>query len=100
MALEDVTEKIRQKLPHAESVKARVKLDLGQEGCIFIDSTQSPPAITHDNSDADVTLVCSLETLKGFLEGTKDPTVAFMTGQLKVRGAMGLALKLGSLLEG
>lgn len=99
MTLEEITEKIRDKMADAGDIKARVKLDFGAEGCIFVDSTQSPPLVSHDDTEADVTLSCTLETFCGFLDGSKNPTIAFMTGALKVQGAMGLALKLGSLLE-
>jgi len=41
----------------------------------------------------------SADTLQGLLNGTQDPTLAFMTGKIKVNGSMGHALKLASLLD-
>jgi putative sterol carrier protein len=35
----------------------------------------------------------------GLATGTLDPTMAFMTGKLKVRGDMALAMKLQNLLR-
>ncbi|MGB1076943.1 MAG: SCP2 sterol-binding domain-containing protein, partial [Bdellovibrionales bacterium] len=58
-----------------------------------------PVVVSHEDNDSDVTLSCSLDNFHGFLEGTKDPNIAFMMGQLKVQGSMGLALKLNSILE-
>ena len=49
-------------------------------------------------SDADCTLTASAETFEGMLSGEINPTAAFMSGQLKVDGDMGLAMKLGSVL--
>ena len=91
--------KIGEKIKHAPDLKARVLFDFNDDGVIFVDSTQSPPEIKNEEDESDVTLVCSLDTFEGFLNGTKDPNIAFMMGQLKVKGNMGLALKLNSVLE-
>ena len=100
MTLEQATENIKSKIQMAPHINAKVKFDFGDEGFIYIDSNESPAEISNDSdSDPDVTLICSLETFHGFLGGTKDPNIAFMMGQLKVKGNMGLALKLNSILE-
>ena len=99
MSLEDVTEKIRQKFQYADRISARILFDFDEEGKIFVDATQSPPVMTNEESDADVTLVTSLDTFEKILDGTQDPNIAFMLGKLKIRGSMGLAMKLNSVLE-
>lgn len=99
MSLEDVTAKIQSKLAKAAHIKARVKFDFGDDGLIFIDSTQDPPEVSHADEEADTTLVCSIDTFKGLLAGTQDPNIAFMMGKLKVKGSMGLAMKLNGILE-
>lgn len=99
MDLALVTEKIQGKMNRASHIQARVKFDFGDDGILFIDSTQSPPLISHEDQEADTTLSCSIETLMGFMSGTHDPTMAFMMGKLKVQGSMGLAMKLNAILE-
>jgi putative sterol carrier protein len=99
MSLEDVTEKIRQKFQYADRINARILFDFDEEGKIFVDATQSPPAMTNEESDADVTLISSLDTFEKILDGAQDPNIAFMLGKLKIRGSMGLAMKLNSVLE-
>lgn len=99
MSLETVTEAIKSKMEMAAGLDAKVKFDFDEDGLIHIDATQNPPVVSHDDLDADCTLKCSLDTFKGFMEGTQDPTMAFMMGKLKVDGSMGLAMKLNSIIE-
>jgi putative sterol carrier protein len=99
MTLENATNKIKEKIHLAPHIKAKVVFDFGDDGAIFINSNETPAVISNDIEEADVTLSCRLDTFNGFLEGSKDPNIAFMMGQLKVSGSMGLALKLNSILE-
>ena len=99
MSLVVVTEAIKSKMSLAAGLDAKVKFDFDGDGVIFVDATQNPPAISHDDEEADCTLKCSLETFKGLMDGSQDPTMAFMMGKLKVDGSMGLAMKLNSIIE-
>ncbi|SIS85387.1 SCP2 sterol-binding domain-containing protein [Phaeovulum vinaykumarii] len=49
-------------------------------------------------TEAEVTLTASAEVFRGMLDGEVNPTAAFMTGKLKIDGAMGLAMQLGARL--
>lgn len=99
MPLEDVTDRIRKKVAQGVPITARFKFDFGDDGRIFVDSTQTPPVISNDDESADVTLLCSLETFTKLMDGAQDPNVAFLMGKLKVQGSMGLAMKLNAMLE-
>lgn len=99
MSLESVTEKIRQKIFMASGLNATIKFDFGEDGVIFIDATESPAVISHEDKDADTSFSCTLDTFKNIMNGSQDPNIAFMMGKLKVRGNMGLALKLNSIIE-
>ena len=83
----------------APKVDAKVKLDFGDEGSIFIDGTQSPPEIKDNGDDADTVLITSTATFQKIMDGTQDPTMAYMMGKLKIKGSMGLAMKLNAILE-
>lgn len=48
---------------------------------------------------ADCTLVMSLDNFHQFLMGKLNGTVAFMTGKLKIKGDIGKALKIESILR-
>lgn len=99
MSLDDAKNRIQQKLSLAGRLNARVKFDFGDEGQIFIDATQTPPVMQEQGEEADVTLLCTLDTFTGFLNGSQNPSLAFMMGKLRVKGSMGLAMKLNAILE-
>ncbi len=99
MTLDDILTKIRQKAAMAPSFGHTALFDFDEDGCVFLDGTQSPPVFTTERQDAEVTLATSLETFGKILSGDTDPNFAFLMGKLKIRGSMGLAMKLNSLLE-
>jgi putative sterol carrier protein len=45
-----------------------------------------------------VTVECSLDTVKGLMNRSINPMMAFMTGKVKIKGDMGLAMRLQTLL--
>jgi len=99
MSLEAITTKIKEKMAMAAGLDATVKLDFGDEGSVFVDATQNPPVVSEQDGEADVTLETTLATFQEILDGVQDPNIAFMMGKLKVKGSMGLAMKLNGILE-
>lgn len=98
MDLDQITEKIRDRFGRG-GFNHTALFDFDEDGKIFVDGTQSPPEIVNEERDAEVTLATSLETFSKILSGDQDPNFAFMLGKLKIRGSMGLALKLNSMIE-
>ena len=99
MSIETIKTKIKEKMALATGLNAKVKFDFGDDGIVFVDATQNPPEISNEDAEADTTLACSMDTFIGIMDGTQDPTMAFMMGKLKVQGSKGLAMKLNSILE-
>jgi putative sterol carrier protein len=54
-------------------------------------------AVREGAGDADATISASEETFERIVDGDLNPTSAYMTGKLKVKGDMGAALKLQKL---
>lgn len=98
MSIETLISDISQKLQNTPPLGARYKLDLGDDGCVLVDATQSPPVITREDGEADTVFVCSVDVFQAILSGKQDPTMAFMMGKLKIKGSMGHAMKLSNLL--
>lgn len=59
--------------------------------------SQEVQAGTIENAQCAITI--SDKDLVNLVQGTLNPQMAFMTGKLKVKGDLGLALKLGKILK-
>lgn len=64
------------------------------EGAIMLDAS----GVRAGDEEADVTLTADADVFRSILDGATNPTMAFMTGKLKVDGSMGMAMKLGAVL--
>lgn len=99
MSFDSIKSKLQEKQPLLAGMNAKIAFDFGDDGFIFVDATQNPPVISDSSEEPDVAFTCSAETFENILNGTQDPTMAYMMGKLKVKGSMGLAMKLNSILE-
>lgn len=64
------------------------------EGSIIIDSDGARAS----DDEAEVTMTASTDTFKGIMDGSENPTAAFMSGKLAVDGDMGAAMRLAGVL--
>jgi len=97
MSLEQYTKLVEEKTASVDNLGKKVKFDLKDEGIIHVDATITPPIVSNDNLDADVTFVLNKENFEGLIDGSLNPQMAFMMGKLKIEGDMGLALKLADI---
>jgi len=72
------------------------KFVLEGEGAVIVDGDGVRAGALDE--DTDVTLTASTETFQGIIEGDVNPTMAFMSGKLKIDGSMSMAMKLASVL--
>ncbi|HVI86658.1 MAG TPA: SCP2 sterol-binding domain-containing protein, partial [Dongiaceae bacterium] len=97
MDLAELTEELRRRAGQNVKLGYKVKFLL-DEGTIFWDGTEQSPVIGNDDAgEANTTIRISAENLQKLMAGGLDPTLAYMTGKLKVEGSMGVALKLTSM---
>lgn len=82
---------LAQKIP---SFDGTAKFIVEGEGGIVIDGD----GVRAGDDDTDVTLSADVETFQAILDGSLNPTTAFMTGKLSMDGDMGTAMKLGAEL--
>jgi putative sterol carrier protein len=71
--------------------------DIDGEGQWLVDVRDGGLTVTEGTGDADVTITTSSDTFADIVAGEQNPTTAYMTGKLKIKGDMGAALKLQKL---
>jgi putative sterol carrier protein len=64
---------------------------------VFKDGTgdAAPGAVENPN----ITITMAASDMVDMVSGKLDPTMAFMSGKIKIKGDMGLAMKLQSILQ-
>ncbi|HEV8459146.1 MAG TPA: SCP2 sterol-binding domain-containing protein [Gaiellaceae bacterium] len=67
------------------------------EGQWLVSVADGSVNVTEGTGDADATIETSSETFEKIVSGEQNPTTAYMTGKLKIKGDMGAAMKLQKL---
>ena len=71
--------------------------DIEGAGQWKVDVNDGNLSVTEGASDADVTITTSEENFDKLASGDLNPTTAYMSGKLKIKGDMGAAMKLQKL---
>ena len=71
--------------------------DIEGAGTWKVDVADGKVSVTEGGGDADATIRASEETFSAIASGEQNPTTAYMTGKIKIKGDMGAAMKLQSL---
>lgn len=98
MSIETLTEEIRERAGTSPKLGYRLKFELAEGGVILWDGTDVPPVVGNDDGEADTTIRITSDNLGKLMNGGLDPTLAYMTGKLKVEGSLGVAMKLVAML--
>lgn len=99
MSAESLIPRFQEKLKTNFDFRGVVKFDLGPDGFLHVDASKRPAVIKTEDAEAALTLTLTKDLLTGLMSGTKDPNIAYLTGKLKIKGPMGLAMKLNAFLE-
>ena len=93
MSLQSIADQMKDKAA-ASGFDRSVKFDTGSDGVIVMDGA----SVSTTDGPADCTIKISLDNLESLVAGDLNPTMAFMTGKIKVEGDMSVAMALSQLL--
>jgi putative sterol carrier protein len=99
MTFDEIEAQLTQDAAKFAGLKSLVKFDFGDAGVLFVDATQSPPAISREGGEPRTTIVITTDNFSKLSAGRLSPMMAFTMGKLKIQGDMGMAMKLASILE-
>ena len=81
----------------AAGMTASYRFEIDGAGTWTVDVDDGKVAVSETGADADCTISTSSETFMKIAKGEQNPTAAYMSGKLKVKGDMGQAMKLQKL---
>ncbi|QPC85416.1 sterol-binding protein [Mesorhizobium sp. NBSH29] len=93
MSIQDIANQMKAKV-EASGFERSVKFDTGPDGVIVIDGT----TISTTEAPTDCTVKLSMDDFESLLAGDLNPTMAFMSGKIKVEGDMSVAMSLSKLV--
>jgi len=78
----------------AAGMTASYRFEIEGAGTWNVDVDDGKVSVSENGADADCTISTSSETFMQIAKGEQNPTAAYMSGKLKVKGDMGQAMKL------
>lgn len=93
MSIQSIADGMKDKVA-SSGFDRSVKFDTGDDGVVVIQGGQ----VSTTDADTDCTIKLSLEDFESLVAGDLNPTMAFMTGKIKVEGDMSVAMALSQLI--
>jgi putative sterol carrier protein len=81
----------------AAGMTASYRFEIEGSGSWTVDVDDGTVSVSENGADADCTISTSSETFMKIANREQNPTAAYMSGKLKVKGDMGQAMKLQKL---
>lgn len=98
--LEKISKNLNAKADKVKTINAVYEFNITDENKVYsIDLTKASDFVSEGSTgNAKCTITIKGEDLAALVDKKLNPQMAFMTGKLKIKGDMGLALKLGNIL--
>ena len=98
MSFEAIESAIKEKAAAAKPLGNTLKFNFGEQN-VMLDGLGDTNTVTvNDATEAQCTVDVAMEDLTAMLSGDLNPMNAFMSGKIKVKGDMSVAMKLGSIM--
>jgi len=98
MSIESILEAITKQAANVAPFGAKLKFVIGEQ-VILIDGTGDSNIVSQNDEEAACTISTEADTFIQLKNGELNPMMAVMTGKVKIKGDMGLAMKLQSLIQ-
>ena len=98
MTLEAITEQFTKTAARVPALGKSVKF-IFEQGPVHIDLTNERAVVTNEDKEANCVITTRIETLAAIRRGEINAMMAVMSGKVKIRGDMELAMKLPSLIQ-
>ncbi len=97
MNIEAVLEQFKSQASNVGPIGGTIKFVL-DDSPIHIDGSGDSNVVSGEDKEAQTTIITSIEIMEQLRKGDLNPMMAVMSGKVKIKGDMGLAMKLQSLL--
>jgi putative sterol carrier protein len=97
MNFQEIADNIKEQATKTAPLGGTFKLVL-DDNVIFIDGSGTENLVSFDDREADTEISTSIDSMTAMISGDLNPMMATMTGKVKIKGNMGLAMKLQSFL--
>ena len=98
-AMDQIRARLTELLDGAEGFPARVLFDFGGGQVLHVDGTTGPIALAAEPREADCTIAMPPEVFARILRGEVDESAAFMSGDMRLKGEIGLATRISGFLR-
>ncbi|MEZ4910842.1 MAG: SCP2 sterol-binding domain-containing protein [Saprospiraceae bacterium] len=98
MTFDSIYDAVKTQAANLAPFGAKLKFDL-DGNIIFIDGTGTENVVSNANDEAACTISTDMDSFIKLKNGDLNPMMAVMTGKVKIKGDMGLAMKLQSLIQ-
>jgi putative sterol carrier protein len=98
MSFESILTAVTAQAANVAPFGAKLKFVLG-ENVILIDGTGDSNVVSQNDEEAACTISTDTDTFNQLKNGDLNPMMAVMSGKVKIKGDMGLAMKLQSLIQ-
>ena len=97
MEIKTIIDGINAQAVGAAPLGSCIKFQL-DDNIIIVDGSGENNVVSTEDKEADCTIITSVDTFRSLQTGDLNPMMAVMSGKVKIKGDMGAAMKLQSIL--
>lgn len=98
MSMESIVAGIAERAAGAAPLGKTLKFDFGDENIVYVDGSGEANEVSQEDKEADCVVKMTPENFNALVKGDLNPMMAMMSGKIKIKGDMGVAMKLQSFL--